>query len=199
MIDYKKYWTNDNLQNIVAGNDTENPEGWNPIDVLKEILKNIHFETILDFGCGYRRFLCKTFQPNKYIGIDLNPQAIQEARKLYPEYFFKEIEVDSEYDNADIVIAYTVFLHLDDDTLGSILTRLRKACKKHLIVGEILGREWRRPGNPPVFNRNFDDYMNLLQRYGFHIINEYKLPYKRYADSPYFKDKNTNLSFIICI
>jgi SAM-dependent methyltransferase len=198
MIDYKEYWLNDNLNNIVAGSNTENPEGWNPVDVLKEILKSIHFEKILDFGCGYGR-LCRVVQPENYIGIDLNPRAIQEARSRYPEYFFKEIDVDTEYDNVDVVLAYTVFLHLDDDTLGPTLQRLRGACKKRLIIGEILGREWRRPGDPPVFNRNFDDYIGLLQRFGFQVINEYKFPYKRYADSPYFKNKNTDLSFLICI
>lgn len=197
MVDYKKYWLNDNLRNIVAGTDTENPEGWNPVDVIRELLQSMHFETILDFGCGYGR-LCKAVQPKKYIGIDLNPQAIQEAQRRYPEYFFKEIEVHSEYDNVDIVLAYTVFLHLDDDILGSILQRLREACKSHLIIGEILGREWRRPGDPPVFNRNLDDYISLLQKFGFQVINEYKLPYKRYADSPHFKNKNTDLSFLIC-
>ena len=198
MIDYKKYWQTDNLRNIVAGTDTENPEGWDPVEVLREMLKTMDFETVLDFGCGYGR-LCKAFQPKNYTGIDLNPQAIQEAQKRYPDYFFKEIEVDSEYDNVDIVLAYTVFLHLDDDTLGIILQRLRKACNNYLIIGEILGREWRRPGDPPVFNRNHDDYISLLQRHGFQVIKEYKLPYKRYANSPYFKNKNTDLSFLICI
>jgi SAM-dependent methyltransferase len=197
MIDYKKYWLTDNLRNIVAGSDTENPEGWDPVEVLEEILKSLNFETVLDFGCGYGR-LCKAFQPKHYTGIDLNPQAIQEAQNRYPDYFFKEIELDSEYDNVDIILAYTVFLHLDDDIIGSILQRLRKACKKYLIIGEILGREWRRPGDPPVFNRNYDDYISLLQRHGFQVINEYKLPYKRYADSSYFKNNNTDLSFLIC-
>jgi SAM-dependent methyltransferase len=197
-MDYKKFWISDSLQNIVAGTNIENPEGWDPIDILLELLKPLPFETVLDFGCGYGR-LCKAFQPNSYIGIDLNPDAIKEARRLYSDYFFKETEIDSEYDTVDIILAYTVFLHLDDDTLGSILHRLRKACKKSLIIGEILGKEWRRLGNPPVFNRDIDDYRSLLADFGFQIINEYRLPYKRYADSPYFKDKNTDMSFLLCI
>jgi hypothetical protein len=44
MIDYKKYWSGDNLRKIVAGADTGTPEGWNRVEILREILKNMHFE-----------------------------------------------------------------------------------------------------------------------------------------------------------
>lgn len=195
-IDYKKYWESDNLQNIIPSTNDQYPEGWDPSEILKEILTPYDVKTALDLGCGYGR-LCKAFAPHQYIGVDLNPNAIREAKIRYPEYIFREINIDSKFDIVDLVLAYTVFLHIDDDTLDEILIRLCKSCKNLLVIGEILGREWRRPGNPPVFNRNLDDYIHLISKHGFKLDKEYKRPYQRYASSSYFKDKNTDLSFLI--
>lgn len=196
MIDYKKYWANDDLNNIIPQQSGEHPEGWDPALALKELIKDPDIKNVLDFGCGYGR-LCHAFDPDSYLGVDLNPHAIDAARKSCPEYTFKEINLDSTFDKTDLILAYTVFLHLDDDILSEILGRLRKSCSKTLIVGEILGREWRRPGLPPVFNRDLSDYQILLSRCGFTFIEEHRRSYQRYAKMPAFHNRNTDISFLI--
>jgi len=195
-IDYKKYWQNDELKNIIPQNHGEFPEGWNPAEFLQEVVEKLDFESVLDFGCGYGR-LCKAFDPQFYTGIDLNPNAVAKAKELNENYNFLEINVDSEYSQADLTMAYTVFLHLDDETLLNILERLRKTTKKYLIIAEILGREWRRAGTPPVFNRNKEDYVQLAASKGFEFAEEHKRAYARYANNPEFQDKNTDLSILV--
>ena len=68
---------------------------------------------------------------------------------------------------------------------------------KWLIVAEILGREWRRDGIPPVYNRDLDDYLPLMRAHDLVLHKHVKRPYKRYADSKYYKGKNTDISFLI--
>lgn len=55
LINYKDYWIGDSLNNIIPLNHGENPEGFDPKLVLKDITKKLDFDTVLDFGCGYGR------------------------------------------------------------------------------------------------------------------------------------------------
>lgn len=196
-VDYKKYWTEDNCKNIIPLIGNEFPEGWSPIELIKDIVKDYPYESILDFGCGYGR-LSKSFDKEKYLGIDLNPNAIKIAKENNPDYNYQEFCVDSiSFPEADLCMAYTVFLHLDDVTLKDTLKKLTKTIKKNFIISEILGREWRRDGFPLVFNREKDEYIGIMKKFGFEFDKEIRRPYKRYAESAYYSDKNTDISFLI--
>jgi hypothetical protein len=48
---------------------------------------------------------------------------------------------------------------------------------KRIVIGEIMGRQWRRPGNPPVFNRELSEYADMIQR-PYEVIN---VQYPRYG------------------
>lgn len=178
--DYKEYWKNDNLKNVVAGGLNTNPEGFDVIEFMQELLQPVLWPqaSVLDFGCGHGR-LCKMVPPGQYFGIDINPQAVELARRNNPGYTFEEIEVQQAYPQVDICVAYTVFLHLDDDTLRGVLWRLYEACEC-IAVAEILGREWRRPGDPPVFNRDLNDYLALFREIGFALTYTKRRIYERY-------------------
>lgn len=196
--DYKRYWIEDNLSNIIPLAHDAHPEGFNPGEYLAEIISPFTFNSLLDFGCGYGR-LTASFDKDKYIGVDLNPLALQKATEDNPGYRYYEIDVEAkEYPNADIGLAYTVFLHLDDLVLDNTLSILLKYINKYFIVAEILGREWRRPGNPPVFNREKEEYIHILQKYKFHFIKQYDRQYMRYVTDKKFENKvNKNISFLV--
>ena len=137
-LNYKKYWIEDNLLNITPLNWGKYPEGFNPGEVInKEVLKDISYNTIMDFGCGYGR-LSENFNPEKYIGIDLNPKAIEKAKENNPMYNYYEVNIDSEYPKCDVVFAHTVFLHNDDQTLTSILKRLNESNCQYIIVSDVM-------------------------------------------------------------
>ena len=54
-----------------------------------------------------------------------------------------------------------MLLHVPDDEIESIIKQAKRNYSR-IVIGEIMGREWRRPGNPPVFNRNKEDYLDLV-------------------------------------
>ncbi len=196
-LDYKKFWINDDLQNIIPLNWGKYPEGFNPGEVIsKEILKDIPYNTIVDFGCGYGR-LSENFNPKKYIGIDLNSKALEKAKENNPEYNYLEINIDSEYPKCDIVFAYTVFLHNDDKTLKSILCRLKNTNCKYIMIADIMSKNWPENIIPPTYHRSVEEYNTLMSDIGFSLILEKRYPYKRYAESAEFNHLNTDMSFLL--
>jgi SAM-dependent methyltransferase len=179
-MDYKRYWTEDGLKNLVAGH-TNNPEGFDVRIFLKNLLeKEPQISKVHELGCGAGR-LCSVTSPDKYVGTDLNPHAITAAKKNNPEYNFQEVQIHSDYPPADVTMAYTVFLHMDDITLESVIRRIAAAGHRYILVSEILGREWRRGGNPPVFNRSLDDYLVLMQKVGYVLQRADDRVYQHYA------------------
>ena len=58
-------------------------------------------------------------------------------------------------------------------------------------------RRHRRGGHPPVFNRNLEDYVELLAGHGFTLRAEHRRPYARYAGDPRYRGMNTDLSVLV--
>lgn len=138
------------------------------------------------------------------MGIDLNSNALEKARELNIGYSYEETFVDVlAYPIADLCLAYTVFLHLDNSTLNATLNKLlypieKKGPFSYFIICEILGREWRRDGLPPVFCRERQEYINIMTQFGFDLYSECTKPYLRYVNSEQFRDKkNKNISFLV--
>ena len=51
-----------------------------------------------------------------------------------------------------------------------------------VVVAEIMARMWRREGNPPVFNREADEYITLFEKCGFELDYHNEKPYERYRN-----------------
>ncbi len=190
-MDRENFWQTDGLQHIHPQGFGEFPEGFDLVSEVKEIVKEIPHTRVVDFGCGYGR-LCESFETEKYLGVDINPQAIEEAKSKFSQYKFEIAEKGIK--GADLFFAYTVFLHLNDSEVDEVLRNMR--CK-WLVVGEILGKEWRRDGLPPVFNRNLEDYVKLMRSHDLILHRHTKKPYMRYASSPWYQGKNTDVSFLV--
>ena len=133
--------------------------------------------TVVEIGCGYGR-LASAFPVDGYLGLDINPEAIARARTDRPDYRFQSVDFDSPYPDADLYIAYTVFLHIDDANIADINRRVSQVCKKLLIV-EVLDREFRtRPSVVPNFVRTRDEYERIFD--GFSLDFEIRKPYRHY-------------------
>lgn len=190
-MDGKAYWTTAGLDHIVPEGFGEFPEGFDVKGVLKDLVDEIGYKSVLDYGCGFGR-LCESFDPQKYLGVDLNVQAIEEAKKRYSGYRFEPL--GSHPVSTDICLSYSVFLHMTDSEINQAL---KKMWCKWVIVAEILGREWRRDGLPPVYNRDLSDYVHLFRSHDLVMHKHIQKPYKRYSDASWYHGKNTNISFMV--
>lgn len=157
------------------------PEGATSLeafDVLAYLRRRVaDGETVLDFGCGDAR-LAPAFDAERYVGVDINPYAIARCRERFPERRFEL--VGGELPRADVAIAYTVLLHVPDDGLADVVAALTAAAGR-VLVAEILGRHWRGPHDPPVFNRDAEDYAAAFRNRDFGWVDFDCQPYARYG------------------
>ncbi len=179
----RKFWQTADFRHINPAADTEFPEGW---DVREELRDSLADRSVAEIGCGYGR-LCAAFQAERYVGYDLSPTAIAEARRRFPAYRFTVMSEDNDFAPSEAVLLYTVLLHVDDNDIGPFIERLA-AKTNFVLVAEIMGRAWRRAGDPPVFNRERQEYVDMFARQGFALDDIVTAPYARY--------KNTQITFL---
>jgi SAM-dependent methyltransferase len=133
---------------------------------LLPILKSVGRGSVFEFGCGDGR-LSQAF--DDYVGYDINPTALKAAKLNNPDKRYTDKIVP-----ADTFFAYTVLLHIPDNEIQSVIEIAKNY--KRIVIGEITGRQWRRTGNPPVFNREVQEYADLIG-WDYEAID---IPYPRY-------------------
>ena len=95
--------------------------------------------SILDFGCGFGGLLdhlkTRGVPESRYLGIDINPRLIAQARRLHPQARFEVVDIlrDETPLSADYVFSSGVFNHRLKDNDGFI-----RACLARF--DEIAGR-----------------------------------------------------------
>lgn len=159
----KEYWLNNvDLKHITP------PKERYPEVGLDEALKMACSGYVFEFGCGDGR-LSSCFNSMMYYGYDINKSAIAQAKINNPNYTYVD-----DWKEANTVLAYTVLLHIPDNEILPVIEKMKQYDR--IVIGEITGRKWRRGGNPPVFNRDISEYINMI---GI-VPNVIKVPYPRY-------------------
>lgn len=169
----------------------EFPEGFDPKSVVRELAEELNYRNIIDFGCGSGR-LCEGFRPEHYLGIDIDEGAIQKAKEKFSKYTFMPITDQPKY--ADVYLAYDVFKHLQDKDLHNALKNIR--CN-WLILGEILGEGWKNASSTSIYPRELSDYIQILRSHDLILHKHVRKPFKKYADSAWYQNRNTDMSFLV--
>lgn len=201
------FWRNRGERYVLPGNSSMYPEGWDPRPFM--MLLSAGQKTV-EYGCGFGR-LAGLFPIDQYIGIDINPRALELARKKHPEHNFELIDFEKGLPDAEFYFSYAVFLHIEDEILPKILKALPETCKRFCIA-EIMGREWRIPGQkePPAFCREDHEYIDIMKDVGFQLTGKFSFPYLHYYRkhfvAPKYFDRlqtkkgqvpNTNIDFLL--
>lgn len=171
-----EYWRDGHgLTNIVPAN-TNQPES----DEFFEKLTRLLFkQKLTEFGCGVGR-LAPYFDPALYIGVDICAKAVSIARRNHPDYSFLLFDDVWAVSSPHAVLAHTVMLHIPDDGLKKTCHRFKAPM---VVISEILGRNWRREGNPPVFNREIGDYESAMKLAGYRLHRVQWAPYPHYRET----------------
>jgi len=157
------FWkTNKELWDITPRNERHPEVG------LSQVLMRSCVGSVFEFGCGDGR-LSALFGADSYAGYDINLYALEAAKKANPNHKYV-----TEWEKADTFLAHTVLLHVPDDEIQAVIDKAKEYPR--IVIGEVMGRKWRREGNPPVFNRHPDEYAEMVGRWP-----EIELvPYPRY-------------------
>jgi SAM-dependent methyltransferase len=111
--------------------------------IIKEMLRPMKFESVLDVGCGQGSFLQELqfdFPNIRPYGIDISSTAVELARKRIQNGQFRVVDITSDFlgSRYDLVVCSEVLEHIPDDLRA--LENLKKMTAKYLLVSAPQGR-----------------------------------------------------------
>ncbi len=186
-----EFWADEGLDHVIPNVGEEFPEGFDVYELLRQLIDPS--KRVLEVGCGYGR-LCRAFVAENYTGVDVNPRAIAKARENNPGYRFERIDPAAELPQADVALIYTVGLHISDEELARFLTPICVAASS-VVIAEIMDIRWRRAGNPPVFNRDPEQYILEMANRGFLLRRFGKAVYQRYDNPQWNVNRDVRITF----
>jgi SAM-dependent methyltransferase len=192
-----RYWINATLIDpglaFVAPNHF--PEGFDVFGRIRDITEVDDLDggsglEVLEVGSGRGR-LCRAFPASKYMGVDISPAAVKDAKERFPEYHFECVGISAELPKAEVALIYTIALHISDEGLYEFMEPVVAAAPK-VAICEIMDSRWKHLGNPPAFNRDPEDYFRLMAQLGYALKRSFKVSYKRYESVP---NRENRISF----
>lgn len=187
------FWIDEGLRHIIPNVGSEFPEGFDVSDLLRKSLD--HYLPVLEVGCGVGR-IAQLFAASEYIGVDINPHALIAARQANPQHQFRIGDVGLCFPKAPAAMVYTVLLHIADSDIVAFLAAVAEG-RERVVIAELMDSRWRRTGNPPVFNRDPETYIDMMRRLGFGLTKFYKVEYERYAQAPFNVGKDSRLTSLV--
>lgn len=159
-------------------------------DFLNEFVRAHGVETVIEFGSGDGRQLKLADYPN-YIGVDVSPTAIEEARSLFPGDRTKTFVQLAEYRSdlvAELALSLDVIYHLVEDPIFyAHMEQLFAASQKFVVI---YASNFKRRDAAHVRHRKFTDWVES-NRPDFNLIQTIKNPYPwdpRNGDETSFAD-----------
>jgi len=170
-----------------------NKEVWNQYteenkaNIQNEFSKFIYFlslglgaKKICEAGCNIGNNLSRFPENFDVLGIDMNKNAIEEAKKRFPNFSFKQTDIkqtgltDSSF---DLVFTRGVLIHISTSDLDKVMKELFRISKKWILNFEYFGEDgkmikWKR-GDDLLWYRNMKE---RWQNFDVNIINDIELP-----------------------
>lgn len=135
-LTYDNYFKNKERSSKVAWN-----EPGSQLKNFKMVAKYIsEGDSVLDFGCGigdfYRYLERKNKKPSKYLGVDINKNFIEDAKKTYKDQKFKLIEnvsdIKGKFDKVCAIGVFTWFITKKD--FISTINKLYEVSNKEVLI-----------------------------------------------------------------
>ena len=138
MIDYEAIW-----KTTWGDVQTYGPFHRHLRRIIKEMIRALKFQSVLDVGCGAGSLLAEIkseFPHIKPMGVDVSSSAIELARRRMPDGDFRILDIaQTSLDTTfDLVVCSEVLEHIPDDIAA--MENLGKMTKKYLLVSTPQGR-----------------------------------------------------------
>ncbi len=136
-FDYNQIW-----QKVYGDSKDEGPVHRHMHRILRGVLKNLEYESVLDVGCGKGHnlpLLTKDHALKSYTGVDISTYALEDARLLVPggDFHHLDIQQDRLDGSWDLVYCSLILEHLPDDVAA--LANMRSMTGKFLLATTIAG------------------------------------------------------------
>jgi len=156
-------------------------------NIQNEFSKFIYFlslglgaKKICEAGCNIGNNLSSFPENFEIYGIDMNKNALEKAKKRYPNFSFKQTEIkktgfpDSSF---DLVFTRGVLIHIPKTELDNVLKEFVRISKKWILNFEYFGDDgkmikWKR-GDDLLWYRNMKE---RWKNFDVNIINDIEIP-----------------------
>lgn len=164
-------------------------------DRIVEVLKQFNWLSLIEIGCGPGPNLVnilKKFKGRQVGGVDVNPEAIELAKKTFTDGLFKVCpgnDVMLSDKSTDVTLTDMALIYVGHMKIDSYIQELKRVTRNHVVLCEfhssnILKRIWLK-----VFSGyNAHNYKKLLAKHGFYDIGWYKLTKEDWPDGTHQKE-----------
>ena len=200
---WNSYWTNRKLNWGQAYWTPGHPHR----QIFVDMLRTSPPKHILEIGCGAgaNLFLLKKAFPSALIaGCDINPEAIETAKKMFkdydqeeklgqpkeegPEVCFKVGSVEAipfHGDTFDLVLTDACLIYVGPDKIRRALREIRRVAYEKVMFCEFHSESWwKRTALKITSGYNAYDYEKLLGKYFFKYIRLSKIPKEVWPGEP---------------
>jgi SAM-dependent methyltransferase len=143
--------------------------------ILKDIIRPLEIESVLDIGCGQGSLLqelCVEFPSIKPYGVDISKSAVELAIQRVPNgrFWVSDISQQPLNEKYDLVVCSEVLEHIPDDI--TTIQNLRQMTDKYLLISAPQGR-MRRFERKVGHVRNYapGELVKKLEENGFVIVS----------------------------
>ncbi|MFW6016709.1 MAG: class I SAM-dependent methyltransferase [bacterium] len=147
--------------------------------------ENIYHKRVLDFGCGVGSN-CFLIKAENYLGVDIDKDRIEHARKQNPDYHFEIMKnVNFKKNSFEIILIIAVLHHIPNSEIKFLLKIFKKILKKSngkiLVIepcyykNKIFNNCFMNFFDKGKFIRNKDEYFSIFQSEDYRINSYRKL------------------------
>lgn len=176
---HKKWWANRKIDWKEHYLDTWNHPHRNCITA---ILSTFSWLSLVEIGCGPGPNLIailKKFQNRQLGGVDVNPEAIELAKKTFTDGLFKVCSGDDVMlsdKSTDVSLTDMCLIYAGPLKINEYIKELKRISRNHIVLCEfhstnLFKRFWLRV----TTGYNAYDYQKLLAKHGFYDIMSYRL------------------------
>jgi SAM-dependent methyltransferase len=186
--DYQNIWDDLGEDYKIVG-----PSSRHTRRMIREFMKRISYQSIIDVGCGTGLLLNSLdLEDKKFGGIDISISGINICNKRFKDGFFETMDISKEIpdDHFDLCICSEVLEHIQDDVKA--IDNLRKVCS-NIIITVPCGKYSRTDHDMGHYRRySVGNLLGKLGSAGFKVIKYEKWGFPFYSPIyRFFLDRTT--------
>ena len=156
-------------------------------ELIIEVLKQFDWHTLWEVGCASGPNLvkiAKSLAGKQLGGSDINPEAIDEARKLFKNAPFEVSPADNillSDKSCDVILTDVTLIYAPPWKIKKVLKEFKRIVRNRVVLVEFDSTKWyRRLWLRLTTGYSAYNYQKLLEEAGFYDIIKYRIPSKYY-------------------